>query len=46
MPEKVIPCTDCEIEKKKIEEAGDCKVIECTKIEDRPGWCKIVWRYK
>lgn len=46
MPEKKIPCTDCESEKKKIEEAGDCKVIECKPIEDDPDWCIIKWTYE
>lgn len=46
MPEKQIPCKECEAEKKKIEESGDCKVISCEPIKDEPGWCLIKWRYK
>lgn len=45
MPEKKIPCKDCELEKNKIEELGNAKVIECVPIEGDPDWCKIVWRY-
>ena len=46
MPSKKIPCSDCENEKEKIEETGDCEVISCEPIEGEPGWCMIVWKYK
>lgn len=46
MPEKEIPCSDCEKEKKEIEEARDREVISCNPIPGKPEWCLIVWRYK
>ena len=45
MPEKEVPCEDCEKEKKKIEEAGDAKVLSCDPIPEKPGWCRLVWQY-
>lgn len=45
MPEREIPCVDCEAEKMKIEEAGDARVTGCEPIPDKPEWCKITWEY-
>ena len=41
MPEKEIPCEDCEDEKEKIEVRGIYRVIGCDPIPDKDGWCKI-----
>lgn len=46
MPQKEIPCQDCDKEKERIEEAGDQEVVSCEPIPGRPGWCLIVWRRK
>ncbi|MBI3079687.1 MAG: hypothetical protein HYY85_22285 [Deltaproteobacteria bacterium] len=46
MPQKEIPCSDCEKEKERIEEAGDQIVISCDPIPGKPRWCLIVWRRK
>jgi hypothetical protein len=46
MPEKKIPCQDCESEKARIEAAGDQEVVSCDPIPGESGWCKIVWRRK
>ena len=49
MPSKIIPCIDCEEEKKKIEAGGGMSVISCDPLsedKDKPKdqqRCKIVW---
>ena len=45
MPEREIPCVECEAEKKRIEEAGDAIVIGCEPIPDKPEWCQITWKF-
>lgn len=46
MPQKRIPCEDCDDETRKIEDAGDQEVISCKPIPGEDGWCMIVWRRK
>ncbi len=44
MPEKKIPCAECESEKERIEEDGTCAVIDCKKVEGEKDWCIIRWK--
>lgn len=44
MAELNIPCTNCEEKKRSIELGGDNRVIGCTPIPGRPGWCRIEWQ--
>ncbi len=46
MPQKEIPCKDCDKEKTNIELTGDQEVTSCSPIPTKPGWCLIIWRRK
>ena len=46
MPEKRIPCKDCEAEKKNIEAGGVYRVTECAQIPSEDEWCIIRYEMK
>lgn len=45
MPQKKIPCTDCQSETEAIEQLGNAEVVSCDPIDGEPGWCLFVWRF-
>jgi len=45
MPQRKIPCEDCQAETESIEELGNAKVVSCTQLDDEPGWCLLVWEF-
>jgi len=40
-----IPCEDCEKKKHEIEEDGLWEVIGCKPIEEKPGWCRLEYKF-
>jgi hypothetical protein len=46
MPEKIIYCSECAAETKRIEESGRFRVVSCEPTSADPKKCLIVWQRK